>query len=108
MRGAGGQVEGGGVSSGEAVPVRPSPCLGTSNKMAPPPAEILALLFFVFGSESSQAGRGLQLFECRCPQACSVAAQRQRNLTAPASTARKSLLKHEDESEKIDIGLFSL
>lgn len=64
-------------------------------------------LFFC-GSKSSRAGGGLQLSECRRPQPCSVAARCQRNLAAPASTTCKSQLKHEDESEKIDIGLCSL
>lgn len=64
---------------------------------AAPPVDILALLFLV---QNHHAGRGLQaFFECRYPPPGSGAAQCQRKLPAPASTTRKSQLKHEAEAE---------
>lgn len=59
----------------------------------------------LFGSKSSQAGRGLQLFECRRPPPCSAAAPTGRPRSPPPATLSESM---ETSQKKIDLGMFSV
>jgi len=59
----------------------------------------------LFGSKSSQAGRGLQLFECRRPPPCSAAAPTGRPRSPLPATLSESM---ETSQKKIDLGMFSV